>query len=52
MTLDKKQIVRQAYKIAENKDLEGWVVPRLFRDRTVQQSGEHAPIERCRIKWN
>jgi hypothetical protein len=28
MTLDKKQIVRQAYKIAENKDLERWVVPR------------------------
>ena len=29
MTLDNEQIVRQAYKIAENKDLEGWVVPRL-----------------------
>ncbi len=25
MTLDNEQIVRQAYKIAENKDLEGWV---------------------------
>jgi ketosteroid isomerase-like protein len=25
MTLDSEQIVRQAYKIAENKDLEGWV---------------------------
>ena len=27
MTLDNEQIVRQAYKMAENKDLEGWVVP-------------------------
>jgi hypothetical protein len=27
MTLDNEQIVRQAYKIAENKDLEGWVAP-------------------------
>ena len=25
MTLDNEQIVRQAYKIAEDKDLEGWV---------------------------
>src|SRR4029077_9226411 len=25
MTLDNEQIVRQAYKIAENKDLDGWV---------------------------
>ncbi|HEV3360887.1 MAG TPA: nuclear transport factor 2 family protein [Pseudonocardiaceae bacterium] len=25
MTLDNEQVVRQAYKIAENKDLEGWV---------------------------
>jgi hypothetical protein len=25
MTLGNEQIVRQAYKIAENKDLEGWV---------------------------
>jgi ketosteroid isomerase-like protein len=25
MTLDNEQIVRQAYKIAENKDLEGWI---------------------------
>ena len=25
MALDNEQIVRQAYKIAENKDLEGWV---------------------------
>ena len=25
MTLDNEQIIRQAYKIAENKDLEGWV---------------------------
>jgi hypothetical protein len=26
MTLDNEQIIRQAYKIAEEKDLEGWVV--------------------------
>jgi ketosteroid isomerase-like protein len=25
MTLDNEQVVRQAYQIAENKDLEGWV---------------------------
>ncbi len=25
MTVDNEQIIRQAYKIAENKDLEGWV---------------------------
>ena len=25
MTLDNEQIVRQAYTIAENKDLKGWV---------------------------
>jgi hypothetical protein len=25
MTVDDEQIIRQAYKIAENKDLEGWV---------------------------
>jgi ketosteroid isomerase-like protein len=25
MTLDNEQIVRQAYKIAENKDMAGWV---------------------------
>jgi hypothetical protein len=29
MTLGNEQIVRQACKIAEDKDLEGWVMPRL-----------------------
>jgi hypothetical protein len=31
MTLDNEQIVRQAYKIAEDRDLEGWVAA--FTDR-------------------
>jgi ketosteroid isomerase-like protein len=25
MTVDNEQVIRQAYKLAENKDLEGWV---------------------------
>ena len=29
MTLGNEQVVRQACKIAEDKDVEGWVVPRL-----------------------
>jgi hypothetical protein len=29
MTLGNEQVVRQACQIAEDKDVEGWVVPRL-----------------------
>jgi len=40
MTLGNEQIVRQACKIAEDKDLEGWVMPRL---------SSPVPREDCRL---
>jgi len=41
MTLDNEQIIRQAYKIAENKDVEGWVAA--FTD-----DGTGEPSRTCR----
>ena len=40
MTLDNEQIVRQAYKIAENKDLEGWVAASRPEHRSVDDSSD------------